>query len=179
MGRAEGWAVITLFDRDSIVNDDWCLYSIDIDEDAVDTSLVGFFGAQNIIDLVWEFTHGTHDSKQVAVAQVALLDVIWVDSIDNHARVLINLSDSLPLHVVVNLLLVFWHVVMLVINGLDLSREVFVTPLLSLGDHRVDKLNGLVTLPLGFSSKLLSLSQWFGWLGSLLSDWSWTSSVGR
>ena len=65
--RAEGNLIRSFINWYIIINNDRLLHAIDVHEDAVDSRLIGFFCAQEIIDLFREFTHCTHDCKKVAV----------------------------------------------------------------------------------------------------------------
>ena len=155
MTGAECNSVRSFVYRYLVIDDDWRLGPINIQENAVDSCLVGIFSSQEIEDLFWELTHGAHYGQEIAVSKISLLNIIWMDSIDNHLRVFNDLSNSLPLQSIIHFFLVLGNVIILIINGADLCGEILINVLLSLLNNRLHILKSIVTFLLGILTTLL------------------------
>ena len=87
MARAESNICSSLVNWHIVIDNYWLLDAININKDAVDSRFIGLFGANEIIDLLRKFTHGTHDGEQVTISEVTLFYVVWMNAINNHLRI--------------------------------------------------------------------------------------------
>lgn len=84
--------------RNRVVNCDRCFEPIHVEVDEVDTGSVGLFGLKHPLDLVGSFRQRRNRCQVIAIAQLALVDIIGMNSAaEQFVAVLPDFLGSLPL----------------------------------------------------------------------------------
>ena len=118
-----------------VVDNDGSLDAVDIESDEVAASVVDLIRIEEVFDLFCVFGHAAQHGEEVAVAESALLYIVWVDAFREDLRVFIDLADSPPF----KLFVFAWldSVDVRVVQRAQLRRKFSVSPSLARCNDRV------------------------------------------
>lgn len=121
-----------------IVDNYWCLVSIDEKRNQINSRLVCFPRVKTCFDALWILSHSAQNSQEVTIAQLSLLDICWLYPINEYLLFGVDLACASPSYVLelCNLFLA----VVTVGDRRGFRREIFICPRLSLRDHLVNEL---------------------------------------